>query len=188
MRMDQEAPGTCAELLRTASEDDLAGWFRAYADLREARRLARAIVATRRDRPLENARDLLDVIREVGAGRGRSHDPATRVFQALRIAVNDELRALEEGIENAITALRPGARLVVIAYHSAEDRIVKQRLRDAARGCVCPPEVPLCVCGGKVRLRILTRRPVTAGADEVRRNPRARSARLRAAERVAEAA
>jgi 16S rRNA (cytosine1402-N4)-methyltransferase len=188
MRMDQGAPGTCAELLRTAGEDDLASWFRAYGDLREARRLARAIVATRRDRPLESARDLLDVIREVGVGRGRRHDPATRVFQALRIAVNDELRALEEGIEDAITALRPGARLVVIAYHSAEDRIVKRRLRDAAHGCVCPPEVPVCVCGGKVRLRILTRRPITPGANEVRRNPRARSARLRAAERVAEAA
>ena len=188
MRMDQEAPGTCAELLRTAGEGELASWFRAYGDLREARRLARAIVATRRERPLESARDLLDVIREAGVGRGRRHDPATRVFQALRIAVNDELRALEEGIENAITALRPGGRLVVIAYHSAEDRIAKQRLRDAARGCVCPPVVPVCVCGGVVRLRVLTRRPVTPGPDEVGRNPRARSARLRAAERVAEAA
>jgi 16S rRNA (cytosine1402-N4)-methyltransferase len=188
MRMDQEAPGTCAELLRTAGEDELAGWFRAYGDLREARRLARTIVAKRRERPLESARDLLDVIREAGVGRGRRHDPATRVFQALRIAVNDELRALEEGIENAIMVLRPGGRLVVIAYHSAEDRIVKQRLRDAARGCVCPPVIPVCACGGKVRLRVLTRRPVTPGPDEVGSNPRARSARLRAAERVAEAA
>ncbi|HEY5656433.1 MAG TPA: 16S rRNA (cytosine(1402)-N(4))-methyltransferase RsmH, partial [Myxococcota bacterium] len=188
MRMDQGAPGTCAELLRTADAEELASWFRAYGDLREARRLARALVAARDERPLETARDLLDVIHAAGVGRGRRHDPATRVFQALRIAVNDELRALEEGIESAIGALRPGGRLVVIAYHSAEDRIVKQRMRDAARGCVCPPEVPVCVCGGKVRLRILTRRPVTPGPGEVRANPRARSARLRAAERVAEAA
>jgi 16S rRNA (cytosine1402-N4)-methyltransferase len=188
MRMDQTAPGTCADLLRTIGEEELANWFRAYGDLRGARRLARAIVARRSERPLESARDLLDVIHEVGVGRGRRHDPATRVFQALRIAVNDELRALEEGIENAITALRPGGRLVVIAYHSAEDRIVKQRLRDAARGCVCPPVVPVCVCGGVVRLRVLTRRPVEPGPDEISHNPRARSARLRAAERVAEAA
>jgi len=121
-------------------------------------------------------------------GGGRRHDPATLVFQALRIAVNDELAALEEGIEASIQALRPGGRLVVIAYHSLEDRIVKNRMRDAARGCTCPPEVPVCVCGGRVRLRLVTRRPIMAGADEVRANPRARSARLRAAERVAEAA
>jgi 16S rRNA (cytosine1402-N4)-methyltransferase len=188
MRMDRSAPGTCADLLRTAGEDDLSGWFRAYGDLREARRLARAIVARRREGPLESARHLLDVIREAGVGRGRRHDPATRVFQALRIAVNDELCALEEGIESAIAALRPGGRLVVIAYHSAEDRIVKQHLRDAARGCVCPPVVPVCACGGVVRLRVLTQRPVKPGSDEVARNPRARSARLRAAERIAEAA
>jgi len=188
MRMDATAPTTAADLLQTASLDELASWFRAYGDLRGARRLARTIVAARQQRALATARDLLDVIREAGVGGGRRHNPATRVFQALRIAVNDELRALEAGLEGAIEALRPGGRLVVIAYHSAEDRIVKHRFREAARGCSCAPGVPVCVCGGVVRLRVLTRRPVTPGPEEIDRNPRARSARLRAAERVAEAA
>ena len=131
---------------------------------------------------------LLEVIQRARVGGGRRHDPATLVFQALRIAVNDELAALEEGIEASIQALRPGGRLVVVAYHSLEDRIVKNRMRDAVRGCPCPPEVPVCVCGGQVRLRLITRRPIVAGSEEVRANPRARSARLRAALRVAEAA
>ena len=128
------------------------------------------------------------MIHEAHVGGGRRHDPATLVFQALRIAVNDELDALEEGLLAAIEALRPGGRLVVIAYHSLEDRIVKNALRDAARGCTCPPVVPVCVCGGLIRLRVLTRRPERAGDAEVHANPRARSARLRAAVRVAEAA
>ncbi len=127
------------------------------------------------------------MIASAGIGRGRKHDPATLVFQAIRIAVNDELAALEEGLEAAIACLHPGGRLVVIAYHSAEDRIVKNRFRDAARGCTCPPRTPVCVCGGRVRLRLVHRRPIVAGDDEVRANPRARSARLRSAVRVAEA-
>ncbi|MDH5306625.1 MAG: 16S rRNA (cytosine(1402)-N(4))-methyltransferase RsmH [Myxococcales bacterium] len=189
MRMDRQSEdASAADLLSRASESELAGWFRAYGDLRGARRLARAIVRVRAQRPLETARDLLEVIHTEKIGLGRRHNPATRVFQALRIAVNDELRALDEGLSSSIDALRPGGRLVVIAYHSAEDRIVKCRFRDAARGCVCPPVVPVCVCGGEVTLRVLTRRPITPKPDEIRRNPRARSARLRAAERVSEAA
>jgi len=188
MRMDATLPTTAADLLRTARFEDLANWFHAYGDLRGSRRLARAIVSARQQRSFDTARDLLDVIRATGVGGGRRHNPATRVFQALRIAVNDELRALEEGLGSAVEALRPGGRLVVIAYHSAEDRIVKHRFRDEARGCVCAPHVPVCACGGTVRLRVLTRRPVTTDAAEIDRNPRARSARLRAAERVAEAA
>ena len=121
-------------------------------------------------------------------GGGRRHNPATLVFQALRIATNDELRALSAGLDAAVTALRPGGRLVVLAYHSAEDRIVKNVLRDAARACTCPPEQPVCTCDGQPRLRLLTRRPVRPGADEVARNPRSRSARLRAAEKCAVAA
>lgn len=188
MRMDRNAPTTAADLLETASEQELARWFHEYGELRGSRRLARALVEARRGQPLRTSADLLEVIARARVGGGRRHDPATLVFQALRIAVNDELAALEEGIEASIQALRPGGRLVVIAYHSLEDRIVKNRMRDAVRGCTCPPEVPVCVCGGRVRLRLVTRRPVTAGPDEVRANPRARSARLRAAERVAEAA
>jgi 16S rRNA (cytosine1402-N4)-methyltransferase len=187
MRMDPDAATTAADLLRRASADELAGWFRAYADLPGARRLAREIVAARRRGPLRSARDLRAVIAAAGVGRGRKHDPATLVFQALRIAVNDEIAALGEGLDAAIDALKPGGRIVVIAYHSAEDRVVKNCFRDAQRGCTCPPHTPVCICGGRVRLKIVTKRPLTPDPEEVRENPRARSARLRAAERVAEA-
>ncbi len=187
MRMDAGAGPDAAELLHRANAEQLEDWLRRYADLRGARRLARALVAARERAPLRTAADLVRVIHEARVGGGRSHNPATLVFQALRIATNDELGALADGLDAAIDALRPGGRLVVIAYHSAEDRIVKNGLRDAARGCTCPPHVPVCVCGKPVRLRVLTRRPVSPGAIEISRNPRARSARLRAAERVAEA-
>jgi 16S rRNA (cytosine1402-N4)-methyltransferase len=188
MRMDVRAEHSAADLLAAAPVEELERWFREYADLRGARRLARCIAAERKRAPLRTVRDLLRVIDAAGVGGGRHHHRATLVFQALRIAVNDELAALSEGIEAGIEALRPGGRLVVIAYHSAEDRIVKQRFRDAARGCTCPPRTPVCVCGGRVRLQLRTKRPVRPGAAEIRANPRARSARLRAAERVAEAA
>jgi 16S rRNA (cytosine1402-N4)-methyltransferase len=188
MRMDRDRPTTAAELLATASLEELTRIFRAYGDLPGARRLARAIVAARDRAPLRTARDLLDVIARARVGGGRRHHPATLVFQALRIAVNDELEALAEGLEAAVEVLRTGGRLVVLAYHSAEDRIVKRHFRDAARGCTCPPKTPVCVCGGVVRLRIVTRRALRPTPSEIRANPRARSARLRAAERVAEAA
>jgi 16S rRNA (cytosine1402-N4)-methyltransferase len=188
MRMGPGVGPPAAQLLREASVEELAGWFRQHADLPGAHRLARAIAAARERAPIETSHDLLAVLREARVGGGRRHHPATLVFQALRIAVNDELAALAQGLEAGIECLRPGGRLVVIAYHSAEDRIVKRSLREAARGCVCPPRVPVCVCGGRVRLRLLTKRPVRATPEEVARNPRSRSARLRAAERVAEAA
>jgi 16S rRNA (cytosine1402-N4)-methyltransferase len=188
MRMDPDAPITAAELLLSASEEELATWFREYGDLPGARRLARAIAAARERAPLRTTRDLLNVIEAARIGRGRRHHPATLAFQALRIAVNDEIRSLEEGLDAAIESLRPGGRLAVIAYHSVEDRVVKNRFRDAQRGCTCPPRTPVCICGGRVRLRIATKRPISPDEDELRENPRARSARLRAAERVAEAA
>jgi 16S rRNA (cytosine1402-N4)-methyltransferase len=188
MRMDPGGSPDAASLLAEASPEQLAGWFHEYADLPGSRRLARAIVAARARAPLRTAEDLLRVIRESGIGRGRRHHPATLVFQALRIAVNDELGALDEGLRAATLALQPAGRLVVIAYHSAEDRIVKQRFRAEARGCSCPPAQPVCTCGGRPRLRVLTRRPIRPQAAELARNPRARSARLRAAERLPEAA
>lgn len=184
MRMDPSSGETAADLLRHASEQALQETFQRYGELPGARRLARAIVATRRATPIETTADLLRVIREARVGGGRRHHPATRVFQALRMAVNDELGALAEGLDGAVSVLRPGGRLVVIAYHSLEDRLVKNHFRDAARGCSCPPRTPVCVCGGTVTLRVLTRRAVRPSADEVAANPRARSARLRAAERV----
>ncbi len=187
MRMDQQSGTTAAELLRRAAPDQLEKWFSDYADLPGARKLARAIVAARHRAPLKTAADLRAVIAEARIGRGRRHDPATLVFQALRMAVNDEVQALSEGLDAAIEHLRVGGRLVVLSYHSGEDRVVKHLFRAAARGCSCPPRTPVCVCGGKVRLRVITRRPISAGEAELRENPRARSARLRVAERVAEA-
>jgi len=188
MRMDRRRGPTAAELLRRASREELERWLREYGELPGARRLADALVEARGHAPLETSADLLRVVREARVGGGRRHHPATLVFQALRIAVNDELEALRRGLAAAVRALRPGGRLVVIAYHSLEDRIVKQLFRAEARGCVCPPRQPVCTCGRLPTLRVVTRRPLRPGADEVERNPRARSARLRCAERLAEAA
>jgi 16S rRNA (cytosine1402-N4)-methyltransferase len=188
MRMDRRNHATAADLLRTASAPELERIFREYGELEGAARLARALVAARRNSPLRSAGDLVAAVRQARVGGRRRHHPATLVFQALRIAVNDELRVLQEGLAAGIDALKPGGRLAVIAYHSLEDRAVKQRLRDEARGCVCPPRVPVCVCGRRPRLEILTPRPVTPQTEEIRLNPRSRSARLRAAERLDEAA
>jgi len=148
MRMDRDCGPTAAELLECASATELQGWFQNYGELPGSRRLALAIVEARRHAPLKTASDLLRVVRDARIGRGRRHNPATLVFQALRIAVNAELDALREGLAGAVEVLRPGARLVVIAYHSLEDRIVKQHFRTAAKGCTCPPRTPVCICGG----------------------------------------
>ncbi len=184
MRMDPSAGESAASLLAHASAGELTQWFRDYGELPGAGRLAREIVETRRTQPFESARDLLGAVERAGVGRGRRHHPATLVFQALRIAVNDELGALEDGLAAAIDALAPGGRLVVIAYHSLEDRRVKTLFRDEARGCVCPPRQPVCTCGRSPRLSLPTRRAIRAGDDEVRDNPRARSARMRVAQRL----
>lgn len=188
MRMDPGGGPSAADLLRDADEATLARWFREYGELPGAGRLARAIAHERRRRPLRTAADLLRAVRESGVGRGRRHHPATLAFQALRIAVNDELAALETALDQAPAVLRPGGRVLVIAYHSLEDRAVKRRFVALERGCVCPPELPVCRCGRVPLLRRVTRRAIRPGAEELRRNPRARSARLRVAERLSEAA
>ena len=188
MRMDPDGERPpAAALLASWSAEELEKIFSEYGQLPGSRRLARAIVQRRDSEPLETAGDLVGLIRTLGIGRGRKHNPATLVFQALRIAVNDEMGALEEGIQAAIRVLRPGGRLVIIAYHSLEDRLVKRSFRAAAKGCTCPPEWPACRCGIAPTLEVLTRRPVVPGEEEISRNPRARSARLRAASRLAAA-
>jgi len=188
MRMDPETGQPARDLLRTASAVQLQQWFQDYGELPGSKRLARAIVETRKQEPIRTTADLLRVIEHAGIGRGRKHNPATLVFQALRIATNDELGALRGGLDAAIRVLRPGGRLVVIAYHSLEDRIVKQTLRDAAKGCNCPPATPVCVCGGQITMRVITRRPIQPDPAEIQTNPRARSGRLRVGERIGAAA
>jgi len=188
MRMDRRSKLTAADLLASASEETLADWFGRYGELPGSKRLARTIVEGRRHHPLRTAADLLEVIREARVGGRRRHHSATLVFQALRIAVNDEMDALAVGIEDATELLAPGGRLAVIAYHSLEDRLVKQRFRSLERGCTCSPKAPACTCGRSPRLHLVTRRPVRPGAEEVAQNPRSRSARLRVAEKVREAA
>src|SRR3989454_92647 len=172
MRMDREQAVTAAELVNTLSERELAALIYRYGEERASRRIARQIVTRR---PLRTTRDLVRAVEAaLGAGRGRLH-PATRTFQALRIATNAETDALVSGLPQAIASLRPGGRICAIAFHSLEDRIVKQVLAAAARGCTCPPEAPVCTCGRQRALRIITKKPVTPTLDEVRQNPRARS-------------
>ena len=188
MRFDTERGVPAAELVNTLSADALAALFRKYGEEPSAWKLAKAIVAARASAPIETAEGLAKVIEDVSPEnprvRRRIH-PATRVFQALRIAVNEELDALEEGLAAAVDLLRPGGRIVVLSYHSLEDRIVKRFLAAERRGCTCPPEAPVCVCGKAPRLRLVTRPSLTPTEAEITANPRARSARLRAAERLA---
>ncbi|MDX6483955.1 MAG: rRNA (cytosine1402-N4)-methyltransferase [Gaiellaceae bacterium] len=183
MRMDPSAEISARELVNDSSERDLQTIFRRYGEERYARQIAKAIVRRRRQEPFERTADLVETIRAAipaPARFGEGH-PAKRVFQALRIAVNDELGALEVALPAAFSMLRPGGRLAVISFHSLEDRIVKHFLREEERGCVCPPDFPVCVCGREPKLRALNRRPIKAGAAELAANPRAASGRLRAA-------
>ncbi len=184
MRMGSEGP-TAADLVNSLDEEELMRILWNYGEERRARAIARAIVDRRKAGPLTTTRELAEVVIQVlGPGRrGRVH-PATRTFQALRIAVNDELGEIERFLEPAVDALRPGGRLAVISFHSLEDRIVKHTLRRLEGRCTCPPGLPVCRCGATAKVRLLTRRPVIPSPAEEAANPRARSARLRAAERV----
>jgi 16S rRNA (cytosine1402-N4)-methyltransferase len=188
MRFDASRGVSAAELLATLDATELTALFRRFGEEPHAPRIARAIVEARRVAPLTTAEELADLVERVAPrtppGRRRIH-PATRVFQALRIAVNEELDALAEALSAAVDLLRPGGRLVVLSYHSLEDRIVKRFLDAERKGCICPPSVPVCVCGRTPRLRLVTRPSLTPTDAEIAANPRARSARLRAAERIA---
>jgi 16S rRNA (cytosine1402-N4)-methyltransferase len=188
MRFDTDRGVPASELLATLDTDELTALFRRYGEEPKASRIARAIVADRRTAPVATAEELAALVERVAPPNPRQprrNHPATRVFQALRIAVNEELEALQEGLAAALDLLRPGGRLVVLSYHSLEDRIVKRFFAAERRGCVCPPELPVCVCGRNPRLRLVTRPSLTPTPAEVEANPRARSARLRAAERLA---
>jgi 16S rRNA (cytosine1402-N4)-methyltransferase len=185
MRFDTSKGRPAADLLATMDAGELAALFRSHGEEPFAGRIARTIVETRHHTPVETAEKLAALVeRAVPAPKARRTHPATRVFQALRIAVNDELTNLEAGLAASLVLLRPGGRLVVLSYHSLEDRIVKRFMAGEQRGCVCPIEVPVCICGHQPRLRSLGKSQ-TPSLDEVTTNPRSRSARLRAAERVA---
>ena len=185
MRMDASDGETATDVVNSAPEEELARIFREYGEERWARRIARRIVAVRRQTPLSTTRQLAELVRDAVPGGnvpGRIH-PATRVFQALRIHVNRELDHLADGLERGLELLRPGGRLVVISFHSLEDRIVKRFLQGESRECICPPRMPICTCNHRPRLELLTRKGVRATETEVADNPRARSAVLRAARR-----
>jgi 16S rRNA (cytosine1402-N4)-methyltransferase len=172
---------TAAGIVNEADERDLATIFKRYGEERYARQIARAIVRRRKERSFERTSDLVDTIRGAIPAPARFGDghPAKQVFQALRIAVNDELGSLEAALPAALAMLRPGGRLAVISFHSLEDRLVKRFMRDLERGCECPPDFPVCVCGKKPELRTLSRKAIRPGASELAANPRAASARLR---------
>jgi 16S rRNA (cytosine1402-N4)-methyltransferase len=183
MRMGPDAGRSAAELVNEATLDELTRIIRAYGEEPMARRIARAIVAAR---PIDSTATLSTVIAEaMPAARRRAGHPARRTFQAIRMAVNEELDAVTQGIAKAVEMVRPGGRVIVISYHSLEDRIVKRHFNEKAKGCTCPPDLPVCGCGNTAEVRVLTRKPLRPGEAEIDENPRARSAILRAVEKVA---
>lgn len=186
MRMNREDSLTAHDVVNTWPQEDLRRILYEYGEERYAPQIAAAIVRKRETAPIETTLALADVIRSAmpaQALREKQH-PAKRSFQAIRIAVNDELGSVERLMHDAIGRLKPGGRLAVITFHSLEDRIVKNAMQSAARGCTCPPEFPVCVCGKKPLVRLISRKPIVSGARELEENPRARSAKLRVAERL----
>lgn len=186
MRMDRTCGDSAANLLQECSAQELEQIIKEFGEERWAKKIALRIVQVRQEAPITTTLQLADLV--AGTIPRRFHEdrihPATRTFQGLRIAVNQELEQVQQGVNAGIAALKPGGRIAVISFHSLEDRIVKHLFREAATGCTCPPRMPYCVCNKKPHLRILTGRPITAGAEETDRNPRARSAKLRVAEKL----
>ena len=188
MRMDTSAALSAYEVVNTWSQEELRRILYEYGEERYAPAIARAIVRAREAAPVETTLELVEIIKSAmppAALREKQH-PAKRSFQAIRIAVNGELDALPPMLDAAVNGLNPGGRLAVITFHSLEDRIVKRALAEMARGCTCPPEFPVCVCGRRPRVRLVNRKPVTADEAELADNPRARSAKLRVAEKCGE--
>jgi len=186
MRMDREQSYSAYDFVNGEDEAEIKRVLYEYGEERYAARIASAIVAERAKKPIETTFALSEIIKSAmpAAARREKQHPAKRSFQAIRIAVNSELDALREGLSGAFETLKPGGRLCVITFHSLEDRIVKEFFAQKAKGCICLPDFPVCVCGRKPELRLIRRKPVTAGADELERNPRSRSANLRVAERL----
>lgn len=190
MRFGPDTALTAAEIVNQWSKEDLIKIFKEYGEEKFAKSIAENIILFRARKLLTATSDLVKIIEDSyptsgrGHGQGRKIHPATKVFQALRIAVNDELRVLAGFLPQALEALAPGGRLVVISYHSLEDRIVKHFFNQEAKDCLCPKEIPVCVCGHQARLKILTKKPVTPSTEEISKNSRSRSAKLRAAEKV----
>lgn len=184
MRFDPRQPTTAADIVNNAGEAELRRMLYEFGNERNAPRLARAIVKRRGTRRIETTKDLSDVVVGVLGPRREGMHSATKTFQALRIAVNEELESLREALPQALGILSKGGRLAVISFHSLEDRIVKEFTRYEASTCICPPGLPICVCGKQATLRLVHRKPVTPGPEELRLNPRARSAKLRIAEKI----
>jgi len=184
MRMDRRQSLDAYRLVNTATAHELTRIFRDYGEEPQARRIAERIVAERKQRSIESTDELAGLVEGAKGGRRRDHHPATQVFQALRIAVNQELDQLEHFLADGFDVLRPGGRLVIISFHSLEDRLVKNAFRRWSRACLCPPRALVCQCGWSQKVRVLTKRPVLPGDAETAANPRARSAKLRAVERV----
>ena len=186
MRMDRQQKLTAYDVVNTWSREDIRHILFEYGEERYAPLIAAAIEREREKKPIETTLELVDIIRGAmpsKALREKQH-PAKRSFQAIRIAVNDELGAVSRVMRDAVACLRPGGRLAVITFHSLEDRIVKNAMAEAAKGCTCPPNFPVCVCGNKPKIEILTKKPIIATREEVEENPRARSAKLRVAEKL----
>ena len=186
MRMDQSQGESAYEMVNMQGSAELARIFKLYGQERFAGRIAGAIITAREKRPVETTGELAGIVYQAIPRRfhEEGQHPATRVFQALRIAVNDEMEGLKAGLHEGFNALKSGGRFAVISFHSLEDRIVKENFRHLAADCVCPPRIPQCVCGKKAEARILTPRPVVAADEEIKTNPRARSAKLRAIEKL----
>jgi 16S rRNA (cytosine1402-N4)-methyltransferase len=186
MRFDRREKLTAFHVVNKYSEKELARVIREYGEEKWAKKIAREIILRRAKKPIERTSELAEIVRKAipAPARRKGPHPARRTFQALRIEVNRELEGLGEAIRTAVRWLNPGGRIAVISYHSLEDRIVKKAFRDLARGCVCPPDIPRCVCGKKALMKVLTRRVVKPSPEEVKKNPRADSARLRVAERL----
>jgi 16S rRNA (cytosine1402-N4)-methyltransferase len=187
MRMNIQTGETAEHLVNSMARDDLRILFKTYGEERWAKQIARKIDKVRKQKRIRTSKELAKIVIDSIPGHGLSKQkihPATRIFMALRIAVNHELERLEAFMEQAVEYLNPGGRLCVLSFHSLEDRIVKQRLKALEKGCSCPPKLPQCVCGGKPKIRILTKKVVRPSTEEVAANPMARSTRLRAAEKL----